>query len=482
MAASIAEQMPVAESSAPPTLPGIRIDGAHQLGDAPAQPPPPAEPAAEERSLPAEDNLLEELRQQARQLARHLTNRQRENDAREARLNAQHAALEKESRSERLWILERRAELAEQADDLLRRECDLQERVSRVTAAEEHLGHAQQRAEQEGRQHEEVLQKRSDQMEAVAARLKGQRKAVRIAQRRLQAVRRSQKDASTLERQVLATQRAASLSEFRGLLEGIEVHRTRLMQHEEQLQAREIALCSQFEEESARWAARQEILEQSEQALEREWEQLRQRQEAFMEQTRQEEAARAAAAQDEADQRQQWQAQTIREQQSLERRSQELDARRKELEQLQESLRQLHKETLETRLATEELLGQLSGAVPSAALTSSISRLRRRIDDQFRLAQADLTQQRGELENLRTTLAQRHEQLLAQKVQLEQWVQKREAVIEHQAANLVAREQELDSQQEQVRGLQEHWQEERNGYQREIRRLLAQLRREEVPA
>jgi hypothetical protein len=208
---------------------------------------------------------------------------------------------------------------------------------------------------------------------------------------------------------------------------------------------------------------------------------VRQRQDALEQQTREWETARDASAQREADQRQQWQAQTIREQQSLERRSQELDARRKELEQLQESLRQLHKETLETRLATEELLGQLSGAVPSAALTSSISRLRRRIDDQFRLAQADLSQQRGELENLRTTIAQRHEQLFVQKVQLEQWVQKREAVIEQQAAHLVAREQELDSQQEQIGVLKVHWQEERDGYQREIRRLLAQLRREEMP-
>ena len=45
----------------------------------------------------------------------------------------------------------------------------------------------------------------------------------------------------------------------------------------------------------------------------------------------------------------------------------------------------------------------------------------------------------------------------------------------------MAREQELDSQQDQFQGLEQRWQEERHGYQQEIRRLLARLRREELP-
>ena len=94
---------------------GIRIDAPHQLGDVPAAPlpPPPLEESAD---------ALEQLRKQAHQLAEHFRRLQRDADLREARMNAQQAQLENELRSERLWLLERRSELAEQADDLVRRE------------------------------------------------------------------------------------------------------------------------------------------------------------------------------------------------------------------------------------------------------------------------------------------------------------------------------------------------------------------------
>src|SRR5688572_27914820 len=139
MPTSIAEEVErPAEGESIVSAAGIRIDAPHQLGDAREPAPPAAVDAPPEESA----DLLEQLRKQARQLAQHLLARQRETDLREARLNAQHSTLEKEVRSERLWLLERRAELAEQADDLVRRECELQERASRISAAEEFLAHS----------------------------------------------------------------------------------------------------------------------------------------------------------------------------------------------------------------------------------------------------------------------------------------------------------------------------------------------------
>lgn len=463
---------------------GIRIDAPHQLGDAPNAAP-------EASDLPPEESadVLEQLRKQARQLAQHLLGRQRETDLREARMNAQQSTLENEIRSERLWLLERRAELAEQADDLVRRECELQERASRVSAAEEFLAHSRRQAEQSAQQQDEQLLQRAAQLDAVAARLKGQRAALKLAQRRWQAQRRRQQQAQRLALQSIQSQRAASEHQFRGLLEGIERQRVRLTQDEERLAQREAAWLdeanlrqSAYDEQLAQLAERQQLLELSESTLEHEWEEFRRQQADLAAVSRERELQHQSAIEQAEIERQDWQARLRDEQLGLARRGEELDARRKELEQLQDNLRQLHKETLETRLAGEELLGQLSGAVPAAALTSSISRLRRKLDDQFRLVQSDLSQQRHELDGLRTTLTERHERLVQQKTELQVWVREREATIEQQAARLVAREQELDSQQGQFQAVQQRWQEERQGYQQEIRRLLGRLRREELPA
>jgi hypothetical protein len=463
----------------------IRIDAPHQLGDAPDASPLPTASVVP----PEEPDLLEQLRKQAHQLAQHLRIRQREVDQREARLNAQQSTMEKEIRSERLWLLERRAELAELADDLVRRECELQERASRVSAAEEHLAHARRQEEQSAQQNSEQLGQRAEELDALAAQLQAQRAAIEMAQRRLQAQRRRQRQAQRLARQSITTQRAAAEVQHRGLLEGIERQRARLELEAERLAQRETAwldeaTCRQAEHDAqiAQFIERGQLLERSEAALEQEWEELRRQQEQATLIAREREAQHQAALERAEIERQEWQGRLQDEQVCLARRGEELDSRQVELEQLQQQLRQVHKETLQTRLAAEELLGQLSGAVPAAALTSSISRLRRRLDDQFRLAQSDLTQQRQALEGLRAILTERHEQLVQQKAELQDWVRQREATIEQQAARLVAREQELDLQQEQFQSFEHRWQEERQGYQQEIRRLLSRLRREELPA
>jgi hypothetical protein len=478
-----ADRLAESESIIPAS--GIRFDAPHRLGDAPNVAPPAASDLPPEEST----DVLEQLRKQARQLAQHLLARQRATDLRESRINAQQSALETEIRSERLWLLERRAELAEQADDLVRRECELQERASRVSAAEEFLAHARRQEEQSAQQNDEQLRQRAEQLDAVAARLKGQRSALKLAQRRWQSQRRRQKQSQRLALQSIQSQRAASENQFRGLLEGIERQRARLARQEELLAHREAtwldeanqrqAVC---EEQFAQLAERRQLLELSEATLEREWDEYRSQRAHLADVSRDRESQHRAALEQAEIERQDWQARLRDEQLCLARRGDELDARHRELEQLQENLRQLHKETLQTRLAGEELLGQLSGAVPAAALTSSISRLRRKLDDQFRLVQSDLSQQRHDLDGLRATLTERHERLVQQKTELQAWVREREATIEQQAARLVAREQELDSQQGQFQALQGRWQEERQGYQQEIRRLLARLRREELPA
>ena len=134
------------------------------------------------------------------------------------------------------------------------------------------------------------------------------------------------------------------------------------------------------------------------------------------------------------------------------------------------------RETLEIRLATEELWARLCGTMAPAALTQSLSQIRLKLAEQNRFVERDLAEQKSELHALSTRLAEQHEKLTRQKHELETWVQQRHEQIEQQAASLVAREQELDSQETAFSRREKAWQNERVGLQQEIRRLLRQLR------
>ncbi len=171
-----------------------------------------------------------------------------------------------------------------------------------------------------------------------------------------------------------------------------------------------------------------------------------------------------------------------KERQKLKRRRDDLDARRAALKQLRSDVTRTQRETLEMRLATEELWTRLCGTMAPAALTQSLAQLRVKLADQQRLAHQELAEQRAELEQLGRRLGEQHESLGKQKRELQEWVKRREEEIEEQAMRLVKREQSLDQQQTELKRLDKQWKHERHNYEREIRRLLSQLRRVEIAA
>jgi septal ring factor EnvC (AmiA/AmiB activator) len=142
----------------------------------------------------------------------------------------------------------------------------------------------------------------------------------------------------------------------------------------------------------------------------------------------------------------------------------------------------MHRETLEIRLATEELWVQLAGAAPPAAMTYSLGRIRTKLADHYRLANAELQAQKNELEKIRCQLVEQHQQLVEQKSQFEQWATGRHDEIEQQAARLVAREEHLHSQQAELQDQAHCWQVERLDYQQQICRLQAYPKPHDTPA
>ena len=140
------------------------------------------------------------------------------------------------------------------------------------------------------------------------------------------------------------------------------------------------------------------------------------------------------------------------------------------------SWRRIHRETLEIRLATEELWVQLSGAAPPAALVRSLGRIRTKLADQYRQAGAELAEQKKELEAIRGQLNTQHEKLVEHKRRLEQWAAGRQEECEKQAARLVAREEQLHREETWLREQSRRWQAERAGFQCELQPLAGKDR------
>ncbi|MBN2579889.1 MAG: hypothetical protein JXB10_12950, partial [Pirellulales bacterium] len=130
--------------------------------------------------------------------------------------------------------------------------------------------------------------------------------------------------------------------------------------------------------------------------------------------------------------------------QALRRRSEHLDRCRAALRRLHDELQQKHRETLENRLAAEELWIQLAGSAPPAELTLALGRIRGQLADQYRLAGAELEERKKELEALHGELAVQCEAFTARKKQYEAWAAARQQQLEIQARRLVAREEDLE--------------------------------------
>jgi hypothetical protein len=155
---------------------------------------------------------------------------------------------------------------------------------------------------------------------------------------------------------------------------------------------------------------------------------------------------------------------------AVERRAEHVDQCRAALLRLRDELGRMHRETLEIRLATEELWVQLAGAAPPAALVKSLGQIRSKLAQQYAQANAELAQQRRELEAIRSQLGTQHERLAEHKRRFDRWAAGRHQESQEQASRLIAREQQLRREEARLRCQFVHCQAERRTRQRELRR------------
>ena len=159
----------------------------------------------------------------------------------------------------------------------------------------------------------------------------------------------------------------------------------------------------------------------------------------------------------------------------LRRRAEHLHQCRLALRVTHDDLARLHQDTLEMRLAMEELWAQLSGAAPPAALIQSLGEIRAKLADQSQAAQAALSEEQKEIERLRGELAAQYEKLAEQKAQFETWAAARTEQCRAETSRLLAREEELNRREAFCRERSQRWAAERLRYQHELRRLESEL-------
>ena len=162
----------------------------------------------------------------------------------------------------------------------------------------------------------------------------------------------------------------------------------------------------------------------------------------------------------------------------LKARADRLERRAAALDQLRAEVLRAQREALELRLATDEVWAQMMGVAPPAALSQSLAQVRGKLAEQYRSERSESPDKRKTWKCSPARLDQDRERLQQHKQELEQWAVDRQADLEGQAARLVAREQQLDRRQAELDDLRSEQMQDRQGYEREIRRLLGELRRD----
>lgn len=435
-----------------------RIDAAH-----PIRSKEPLELAGAPRELALivagdiQSHVGEQIRTQASQLASHLRAKQQQIDHREAVLNARIAQLEREVRSSRLWCAEHEHVFVQREHELKQEISELQQETRAFSLSEvsAHSELDEHRAELRAR--EADLDAREHRLCAGQMQVAEEAESLRVAIERLRSERAKHEQRVTAAQQQLILREAQFTEQHRRLLSNLARHQQALECREQQLgQQRELHGIRTQQEVADALKEQQEAFEAESLRLEERAKQLHDERELFEEHKREVERQLAK----------------LRD--KLSARQAMVDQRRASLEPMKQQVFELHRETIEMRMVAEQLWQHAAKGKPIAELTQSLGTLRAKLADEFRISHDELTEKEQQLRELADKLGDRQQQLKQQRAELNQWLERRNVVIEEQAARLVAREVELDRQQQEIREREAAWRVERRELQSRLRQITRQ--------
>ncbi len=427
-----------------------------------------SEESSAKESCAKESYSAEQLRIQGAQLGDQLRSRQEDLDRREAQLNALVAQFENDSRTARMWFSESHEEFDRREHELAEKTPQMQQCLARLARAEETSVRCQSKLDA--------------QAERLATQTKSLEESRKLFDEEQQQRREQTEKFAAREQQRIDTRRQASLVLVRQALSGLERRRSGAESHAQRLLEKASRPSKELlaREEIAREATeefqrrRQQIFE-TEQSLATEQCEVHELRRQLLAQRQELERLEQKRRQEASDQRDKMQVELQAKRKQLALRGEQLDRSQTALRHLRAELSKMHRETLELRLATEELWMQLSGTIPPATLTRSLSRIRGSLAETYRLENAELARRKLELRSIGSQLAEDHKHLQQQKGELDAWIIRREREIEQQAQRLVARERELHDQETGFEEKAHQWATARLEYQQEIRRLRDQL-------
>jgi chromosome segregation ATPase len=486
-----------ANSETPSPVRENRIDPAHRMSNGRDMEADQAIAAVadDEEMEVASLAMVQQLRLQAQQLSRHLNDHQADLDRREAELQARQADVEQRERNNRLWLKDQHEDLSQREQELAARETQLQERARQVDEWREHQAelYRQQLADLEARR--ETVCRREADLAQKTEQSEGRIREIETAAKELDDASRAHAElAADLERRTGAfdARRDAVVEMIARFLEGRPVLAVKPSHSTKSEAATFISSAQpkaetglagrlvrdQFDELASVLAeldGRRKRIGETESLLFRAQSEVAELHQLLLAERKQFYAERNSQFRRLEDTARRGEAELAARRETLESASQQLEVRRAAVDQMRAQLLIAQREALENRLAAEELLRQIAGAAPSAQLSRQIALTKARIAESLRRKEQDIDDQRQKLESLAVEIGQQHDRLAMRKRELEQWLREQQADIESDAARLAAHEQEQARRQELLEKQRFDWEHERQEYQREIRRLLAEL-------
>jgi chromosome segregation ATPase len=411
--------------------------------DAPHAPPSPPDHALPDDladwspALGSDASAVENAEQmfiQAGQLAALLQRRQRELDRREAQLHARSARLEEEVRELRLRHHEKEAELTERDRMLDEQEAALQKRAAAAEEAETR----RRQIEQQWREREQQLQRQQKDLERQQTETLAMQKQLARAQQTL-----AQQSGE------LDQQRRAFEEKARQFAEGSKSSRQCLLEAEKSLR----------EEHEKAENERRAVAAEREQILDR---------------SRVEHAAVARR-------QQQHETELEIKREQLARRSEHLRRRSAALDQLEQEIGLRHRETLEARLAAEQLNQRLRGESESDEVERHVCEIDDAIRQSYEHLEARLAQQRAELAEAATQLDMRLDELEPRRRELAAWFAQQSRQLDDRRQQCARQQRELDERFRQCAEREAAWRRERGELIAQVRRLEATVESAQLP-
>ena len=164
-----------------------------------------------------------------------------------------------------------------------------------------------------------------------------------------------------------------------------------------------------------------------------------------------------------------------RQQDMLSMHAENLEARRERLDRLRAELEESHRDSLELRIALEEASAQLQQAIGEEPALERIDEAREALSEYYHHLRTGLADQRRELPQEQTRIAERKEAYRAERKKLMEWVAERDRALAEQEQLARSSQQELSQIREQWVQSQQKWFQERSAAEGIIRDLLKQL-------